>query len=54
MHPVSPARLVGGAYVGFAWRLVQQSDRQPARRLFFSSLLVLPLLLTALIVDLVL
>jgi heme o synthase len=51
---MTTALLVGGAYVGFAWRFVQRSDRQPARRLFFSSLLVLPLLLTALIVDLVL
>jgi protoheme IX farnesyltransferase len=42
------------AYVAFAWHFVRQRDRLPARRLFFSSLIVLPVLLTALMVDLVL
>jgi heme o synthase len=51
---MTTALLAGGAYVSFAWRFLQQRDRLPARRLFFSSLLVLPLLLTALITDLVL
>lgn len=41
-------------YVAFAWHFVRTRDRVPARRLFFSSLVVLPLLLTALMADLVL
>lgn len=47
------ALLTGTAYLGFAWGLVRELDRVPARRLFFSSIIVLPLLLTALVVDLV-
>jgi heme o synthase len=43
----------GGAYVLFAWRFVHERARAPARRLFFSSILVLPLLLGALVLDLV-
>jgi heme o synthase len=46
------AMLVCTAYIGFAWRFVRQLDAQPARRLFFSSLVVLPVLLTALMADL--
>lgn len=46
--------VTGGAYVVFAWQFVQRRERIPARRLFFSSLLVLPLLLSALMADLVL
>jgi heme o synthase len=41
-----------GAYVLFAWRFVRQRERIPARRLFFSSLVVLPLLLGGLMLDL--
>lgn len=48
------ALLTGGAYVAFAWGFVQQRERAPARRLFFSSLVVLPLLLTALVADIAL
>jgi heme o synthase len=51
---MATAALTGGAYVGFAWRFLRQRDGAPALRLFFSSLLVLPLLLTALMADLVL
>jgi protoheme IX farnesyltransferase len=46
--------LTGTAYVAFAWQFLRQRARIPARRLFFSSLIVLPLLLTALMADLVL
>jgi protoheme IX farnesyltransferase len=42
----------GACYVLFAWRFLQARDRAPARRLFLSSLVVLPLLLTALFADL--
>jgi heme o synthase len=48
------ALLTGGVYVTLAWRFVRQRERAPARTLFFSSLLVLPLLLTALMIDLML
>ncbi|CAN5656386.1 heme o synthase [soil metagenome] len=51
---MATALLTGAAYIAFAWRFLEQRERAPARRLFFSSLLVLPLLLTALIADLVL
>jgi heme o synthase len=51
---MATALLCGAAYVLFAWRFLQQRERVPARRLFFSSLLTLPLLLTALMADLVL
>ena len=47
------ALLTGGGYVAFAWRFARLPERVPARRLFFSSLLVLPLLLGALVTDLV-
>lgn len=39
-------------YASCAWRFVRDTDRLPARRLFLSSLLVLPLLLGALVTDL--
>jgi protoheme IX farnesyltransferase len=42
------------AYAWFAWRFVLHPERAPARQLFFSSLLVLPLVLGALMVDLLL
>jgi heme o synthase len=48
------AVLTGTAYIGFAWRFLHRLEAVPARRLFFSSLVVLPVLLTALIADLVL
>jgi protoheme IX farnesyltransferase len=41
-------------YVLFAWRFVRRPDLVPARRLFFSSLLVLPLVLGVLMADLLL
>lgn len=41
-------------YVLFAWRFVRHPDPMPARRLFFSSLFVLPLVLGALMADLLL
>jgi protoheme IX farnesyltransferase len=39
-------------YAHVAWRFVRQPERVPARRLFLSSLLVLPLVLGALMTDL--
>jgi heme o synthase len=48
------ALIACGGYMLFAWRFLQQRERVPARRLFFSSLIVMPLLLGALIADLVL
>lgn len=48
------ALLSGGAYIRFAWHFMQEHTRVLARRLFFCSLLVLPLLLSALMLDLVL
>jgi heme O synthase-like polyprenyltransferase len=41
-------------YVLFAWRFARRPDLVPARRLFFSSLLVLPLVLGVLMADLLL
>lgn len=49
---LAAALLAGGAYVAFAWQFLQVREAVPARRLFFSSLLVLPLLLGALVTDL--
>jgi heme O synthase-like polyprenyltransferase len=40
------------AYAFYAWRFVREPARGPARQLFFSSLLVLPLVLGALVMDL--
>jgi heme o synthase len=51
---MATALLTGAAYVTFAWRFLRQRERAPARRLFFSSLLVLPLLLASLVADLLL
>jgi heme o synthase len=48
------AVLTGTAYIMHAWRFVQLPERTPARRLFFSSIIVLPVLLSALMADLVL
>jgi heme o synthase len=45
------AGTTAAGYVLFAWRFVRQPERVPARRLFFSSLLVLPLVLGALMAD---
>jgi len=47
------ALLAGGAYTALAWSFVRRPEPLPARRLFLSSLVVLPLLLLALIGDLV-
>jgi len=46
------AVLTGGAYIHYAVRFVREPARPPARRLFFCSLAVLPLLLSALMLDL--
>ncbi|MBR9988201.1 MAG: heme o synthase [Gemmatimonadetes bacterium] len=48
------AGTTAAGYVLFAWRFVREPERLPARRLFFSSLLVLPLVLGALVADLLL
>ena len=48
------ATLACGAYVGCAWRFVHRPARAAARTLFFSSLVVLPVLLGALMADLLL
>jgi heme o synthase len=48
------ALLTSLAYIVHAWRFVQHPERAPARRLFFSSIIVLPVLLSALMADLVL
>ncbi|HEX6590273.1 MAG TPA: heme o synthase [Longimicrobiales bacterium] len=40
-----------GAYAAAAWSFVRQPERGAARRLFLSSLAVLPLLLAALVLD---
>jgi protoheme IX farnesyltransferase len=49
----SVAALSSGAYAACAWSFVRHPARAPARRLFFSSLVVLPVLLGALVADLV-
>lgn len=46
------ALLTCGAYTAAAWRWVRRPERIAARHLFLSSLLVLPVLLGALIADL--
>ena len=48
---LATAALTGGAYVVFAWRFVLAPERAPARKLFFSSIIVLPVLLAALVAD---
>lgn len=45
--------LTGVTYIFHAWRFVQQHDHTPARRLFVSSIIVLPVLLLGLMMDLV-
>jgi heme o synthase len=50
---MATALLTGLLYIHFARGFVRDLGRAPARRLFFSSLLVLPLLLSALVADLV-
>ena len=42
------------AYMMYAWEFTRRPERGPARKLFFSSLVVLPLLLTALMADMML
>ena len=42
-----------GGYVASAWAFARHPDRAPARRLFLSSLAVLPILLAALVIDVV-
>lgn len=49
----SVALLTGGGYVAFAWRFARAPQRAPARSLFLGSLAVLPILLSALVVDLI-
>ena len=51
---VTVAVATAAMYVLFAWRFARSPDRVPARRLFFSSLVVLPLILGALMADLLL
>jgi len=49
------AMVAGAAYIASAWRLLRLPEsRRSARQLFFISLVVLPVLLSALMVDLVL
>jgi heme o synthase len=48
------ALVTGAVYTRFAWRFAQRHQPAPARRLFLSSLVVLPVLLLALMVDVVL
>jgi protoheme IX farnesyltransferase len=47
------ALAAGSGYAGFAWRFVRRPERGAARHLFLSSLLVLPLILGALVGDLI-
>ena len=48
------ATVATAGYAGAAWRFANDAGRTEARRLFFSSLLVLPVVLCALMVDLLL
>lgn len=48
------ALLTGGAYVVYAWRFVRRPERTAARGLFFSSIIILPVLLGALMADVLL
>jgi heme o synthase len=50
----SATLLVGGAYIAFAWQFARHPERLPARRLFLSSLVALPLLLGSLVTDILL
>jgi heme O synthase-like polyprenyltransferase len=45
------ALVTGGAYTSFAWSFARRPAPGPARRLFLGSLAVLPILLLALVVD---
>lgn len=45
------ALVTTGAYTAAAWSFVRHPERGPARRLFLSSLGVLPILLAALVLD---
>lgn len=47
------ALVTGATYVAFAGQFVRSPELRPARRLFFTSLLVLPLQLAGLVTDLV-
>ena len=46
------AGVCGAVYAGAAWMFVNRPERAAARRLFLTSLLVLPVILGALVVDL--
>jgi protoheme IX farnesyltransferase len=48
---MAPAVIACSGYAALAWRFVGQRERAPARHLFFSSLIVLPVVLMALIAD---
>ena len=48
---MAPAVIACSAYAALAWRFVDHRERVPARQLFFSSLVVLPIVLIALIAD---
>jgi|SRR5688572_19447129 len=48
------ALVTGGAYIAFSSQFVRRPETAAARRLFFSSLFVLPLLLSSLIAEFVL
>jgi protoheme IX farnesyltransferase len=50
---MATAVLTGVAYTAFAWAFVRNPGRGPARRLFLGSLAVLPILLVALVADLI-
>lgn len=51
---MAAAAATGAAYVACAWGMVRQPGQRPARQLFFTSLVVLPVLLSALMADLLL
>jgi heme O synthase-like polyprenyltransferase len=46
------ALATSAGYAATAWRFVRTTERRPARHLFLTSLVVLPLLLGALVTDL--
>lgn len=51
---MATAALTGGAYAVYAWRFACSPSPAPARSLFLSSIVVLPLLLGALVTDVLL
>jgi heme O synthase-like polyprenyltransferase len=51
---MTAAVLTGSVYLAVAWQLMRRPERVLARKLFLLSLLVLPLLLSALMTDLIL